>query len=58
MISFKTNPYVCPKKPIKKRKKRVIILNSSIAIAPMTGETPVSTALNDLDSFRYSLIGI
>jgi hypothetical protein len=29
-----------------------------MAIAPITGETPVKTALNDLESFRYSLMAI
>jgi len=55
-MSLKTNPKVCPKKPIKNNKKRMAILYCPIAIAPITGDTPVNTALNERASFRYSRI--
>ena len=57
-ISLKTNPNVWPKKPTQKRSNRRTRSNSCIASAPITGEIPVKTALNERASFRYSRIFI
>jgi hypothetical protein len=47
---------VWPKKPIRNKISKVKILYCCIAMAPITGEIPVRTALNDLANFRYSRI--
>ena len=56
MMSLKTKPNVWPRNPILNSTNRVKRLYCSIAIAPITGEIPVRTALNDRASLRYSRI--
>lgn len=55
-MSLKTNPKVCPKNPTRNKRNKMTMSYCCIAIAPITGDIPVKTALNDRASFRYSRI--